>query len=179
LTLWYCGTNIPKYGGNVAGILNLSESVLIALHSLILIAQRSPEPVRTKEIAEITGASENTTAKVMQRLSRAGFIASTRGPAGGFRLDKDPAGISFLQIFEAMEGKLVEEKCLFHCSTCLFGTCIFGDFLHRMTGEFRERLTEKTLAAYVQTGTSGDRKQGPVLSRSDSVDGKNPGTNDW
>jgi Rrf2 family transcriptional regulator, nitric oxide-sensitive transcriptional repressor len=131
-------------------IVNLSESVLIALHSLILLMKQHPKPVSTKSIAGATGASENTISKVMQRLVKDNFIESTRGPAGGFILLKTPDKISFMDIFESIEGKLETSGCPFNSNHCTFGTCIFDNYLNKISAEVKEFFIHKTLAEYVE-----------------------------
>ncbi|MBN2442419.1 MAG: Rrf2 family transcriptional regulator [Spirochaetales bacterium] len=130
-------------------IVNLSESVLIALHSLIIIAKKTPELISSKDLSKMTHASENTIAKVMQRLSKALIIKSSRGPAGGFTLAKPPEMISLLSIFEILEGKIDEKTCPFHCTSCLFGECIFGTMIDDMIITFKETLKKKTLDNFI------------------------------
>ena len=127
-------------------IINLSESVLIALHGLIIIAQQAPDLVRANEISKVTRSSKNTIAKVMQQLSKAELVHSTRGLSGGFSLSKDPDTISLLHIYEVIEGQLVMNKCPFKCKTCIFGECIFGGLIDKMTSDFKEELNKKTIA---------------------------------
>jgi len=86
-------------------IVSLSEAASIALHGIILIA-RSENNLNVIKIAEETGNSKHHVAKVMQRLVKDGYIESQRGPSGGFVLKKDPKDISFLEIYETIEGKI-------------------------------------------------------------------------
>ena len=44
-------------------------------------------------------------------LVKAGLVRSIRGAGGGFALVKDPAQISVLEIIEAIEGKIVFQRC--------------------------------------------------------------------
>ena len=110
----------------MARIINFSESVLIAMHSLFLIANKAPEVINTKKIAKLTGASENTVAKVMQRIVKEKYVKSIRGPQGGFKLSKSPEKINFLDIYEAIEGKLETTECFFDSDNCPFNRCLFG-----------------------------------------------------
>jgi len=89
-------------------ILNLSENEVLHL----------------KEIANITGASENHLSKVFQRLSKHGFVKSIWGPKGGYYLAKPPDEITLLDIFETIEGKLEIKGCPFERVKCPFSSCI-------------------------------------------------------
>src|SRR5208282_3070426 len=51
-------------------------------------------------------------AKILQELARDGFLHSSKGPRGGFRL-RQPAGeISMLQIIEAVDGTGRYGRCI-------------------------------------------------------------------
>ena len=95
----------------MARIVNLTESVLIAIHSLILISQRAPSILSANDLAKKSGASANTIAKVLQRLAKDKFLRSSRGPHGD---------ISFLDIYEAVEGRLDINNCPFNKKNALF-----------------------------------------------------------
>jgi len=131
-------------------IINLSESLLIAIHSLVIILKQSPKPVSTKSIGDATGASENTISKVMQRLVKENFIQSTRGPAGGFVLARTPDQITFMDIFEAIEGKMEAEGCPFNSKNCTFGKCLFENYLNKISNEVKEFFKNKTLLEYLE-----------------------------
>ena len=70
-------------------ILRLSEAASIAVHGMILVA-RSDKLVNVNTIAELTSSSRHHVAKVFQRLVKENFIASNRGPSGGFSLKMKP-----------------------------------------------------------------------------------------
>lgn len=130
-------------------IVSLSESALIALHSLAMVARNTPNPMRIKRIAEAISGSENTIAKVMQRLVKAGFLVSSRGPAGGFALAVPAEDVSLLEIYECIEGPLRTDGCSFDKKTCVFGDCIFGNFMDDIAQDFKKKFSEKKLADYV------------------------------
>jgi len=132
----------------MARIVNLSESVLIAIHSLILISQKAPSVLSANDLAKKSGASENTIAKVLQRLTKENYLKSSRGPQGGFTLVKDARDISLLDIYEAVEGKLDLTSCPFNKLKCTFSSCIFGDVVTGITRDFKEYLKSKTIAQY-------------------------------
>jgi Rrf2 family protein len=133
----------------VAKIVNLSESSLIAMHSLALIAKQAPQPLSVKEIAAELEASQNTAAKVMQRLVKAGFVQSIRGPSGGFILTRDPGRINLLQIYQAIEGELDGDSCPFNKKDCVFGECLFGTFMNDISKEFAAMFSKRTLSDYI------------------------------
>jgi Rrf2 family protein len=82
----------------------------------------------------------------MQRLVKEGFLSSNRGPSGGFKLSIEPAGITLLQIYEAIEGQVKVISCPHEKQVCPFGKCILGTVVSRMTQTFRDHLSTQTLA---------------------------------
>ncbi len=129
-------------------IVSISEAASIALHGIILVA-KSPEAVNVIQIAESTGASKHHVAKIMQRLAKNGFLTSQRGPAGGFRLKKPPKTISFLDIYETIEGAIEITTCPLDKPICPFDKCLMNNVTNKMTLEFREHLKAQTIEKYI------------------------------
>ncbi len=130
-------------------IVNISEAVSIALHGMVIIAQSSEQQVNVNVIAERAGSSKFHVAKVMQKLAKDGFLGSHRGPSGGFFLIKSPLEIKLIDIYEAIEGKLIVSQCPINRPICPFDTCIFGNVTTKMVKQFKEFIEKKTLADYI------------------------------
>jgi len=133
----------------MAKIVNITEAVSIALHSMVLVAKAKGKQMNATIIADVTGSSRYHVSKILQKLVRDGFLTSQRGPAGGFELVKKPEEITLLEIFEAIEGKIVVSKCPLN-KACPFGECIFEDLTMRMTRQFRDYLNDHSLAHYAE-----------------------------
>ena len=129
-------------------IVQLSEAVSLGLHSMILIA-RSPKLINVNKLAEATGASKNHLAKVLQRLVKANYLSSARGPTGGFILNKKPGEITILDIFESIEGKLDVDCCPLSRPICPFNECLVGTIVKKTSDEFVKYFSEKTLKDYL------------------------------
>lgn len=132
----------------MSGIVALTEAASIGLHSMVLIA-RSRDVVNVAKIAEFIGSSRHHVAKVMQRLSKRGFVSSSRGPSGGFVLKMLPENVSLLDIYEAVEGPMVVQSCPMDRDICPFGECLLGDLSLRMSREVKEFLEGHTLKDYL------------------------------
>lgn len=130
-------------------IVQLSEAASIGLHGMVLIAQ-SKEMLNVTKIAELTGASRNHLAKVMQRLVKAGFLKSSRGPAGGFLLKKQPSEITILNIYEAIEGIIETEGCPMNQPICPFNKCLLGNIIHEVSENIRDNFHKMTLQDYLE-----------------------------
>lgn len=129
-------------------IVQLSEASTIGLHSMVLIA-RSKDIINVNKIAELTGASKNHLAKVMQRLVKAGFLKSTRGPTGGFVLKKLPSEITILNIYEAIEGVIETEGCPLDQPICPFDKCLLGNIIRETSENIRDNFKNVTLQEYM------------------------------
>lgn len=66
-------------------------------------------------------AIETSTAylpQVLKPLVSAGWIASTPGPGGGYRLNASLEDISVLDVIERVEGKTREDRCVLRGTPC-------------------------------------------------------------
>jgi len=132
----------------MSNILHFSEASSLALHAIIHMAARHGELVPSRDIAEALAASEAHLQKVLQRLVKVGILASTRGPRGGFKLDRPLERITLLDVYEAVEGPLPVSACLFARPKCDGARCLFGNFVKDTTSRIREYLAGTNLGAY-------------------------------
>lgn len=133
----------------MAKVFTLSEAASIALHGVILIAQEKGG-LNVLKIAERTDTSKHHVAKVMQRLVKAGYLTSQRGPSGGFVLKKNPKDIDFLDIYEIIEGPIEVGECPMDKQICPFDKCIMNNVTSKMTLDFKEYLKSQTIDKYLQ-----------------------------
>ena len=61
-------------------------------------------PVQAREIAAFGGIPPKFLDQVMHDLRQAGLVIGRRGKGGGYLLARDPAAITFADVFEAIEG---------------------------------------------------------------------------
>jgi len=127
-------------------ILKISEAASLAFHTMALLAAEPGELFSTRQIAEIMEVSENHLAKVLQRLTREGFVTPVRGPLGGFRIGRKPEEITLQEIYESIEGPMVMPECLLsgkrHCN----GRCVLGDLLSRVDTMIHDYLGKTRLS---------------------------------
>ncbi len=116
-------------------LINISEGTSLALHGLALIARKAPLRLTVKSLAEELTASQAHLAKVFQKLSKAGIVNSVRGPAGGVELNKPAEEISFLDVYEILEGRIIKADCPLGKISCVFETCIFNTELKRISSD--------------------------------------------
>lgn len=89
-----------------------SDGVEWAIHCCAMLASLSPESRLSKtKLAEFFELPEHYLAKIMQQLSLADLVISTRGAQGGYRLSKPAKEISVLDIVQAIDGKSPFFRC--------------------------------------------------------------------
>ncbi len=126
--------------------LKISEAASLAMHSAGLLAAQPGKSLSTKEIAFIFQVSEAHLSKVLQRLVKAGFLESVRGPKGGFSMAKDPGGITLLEVYEVTEGPIEPSDCLFGLPLCNGADCVLGRVLTDANEKLWKYLSDTTLA---------------------------------
>lgn len=135
----------------MSSVFNLSEASSIAIHSMVMVASCEGR-TNVNKIAEKLNFSKHHVAKVMQRLVKVGILDSNRGPSGGFGLAKPASEINLLEIYEAIEGKMISYDCPLGYDECAFEKCILGTIAHDMNRNFKNYLVEHNLQFYVENG---------------------------
>lgn len=135
--------------------MQLTRAADYGVRALVYLAGRPPESrVGVAELARAAEAPEAFLTKVLQRLVAAGFVASHRGPAGGFQLNTPAAAISLLNVVEAIEGPVQLNLCTGVCDRG--PACAREDWcpVHRVwqhaQAKVREILDASTLEALAQ-----------------------------
>lgn len=120
---------------------------------LIHLARRAPgEIAMIEEVSQAEKIPKSFLAKIFQHLVRAGLVRSVRGAGGGFVLAKAPSEITVLQIIEAIEGKIVIQRCLQpdepQCEH--FGGCALCGLFEQAQDGVKEIFTRTTLLDLMQ-----------------------------
>ena len=133
----------------MSSIVKFSEAASIAIHGMILVA-KSDKYLNVIKISDVIGASRHHVAKIMQRLTKDGFIKSMRGPTGGFVLTKKPEEISFLALYESIEGKITDEECEPHRKEILGKKkSILETIVPKMTKDFITYMEKQHISDYI------------------------------
>jgi Rrf2 family protein len=105
-------------GPSMKGVfMKFSRSVGYGLLSTAYIAQHGKELTTGQEISEHYNIPVEYLLKILQQLVHAGILRSKRGPRGGFVLAGSPENVTFLQIFEAIEGPAQMDLCISNHTT--------------------------------------------------------------
>jgi Rrf2 family protein len=141
--------------------MRMSEGVEWALHSCLVLAWLADEaPLSTATLAAAFDLPPTYLNKQLQPLAKVGILTSTPGARGGFRLARDPARITLLDVVVAIEGK--DEA--FHCQEIRqdgamasvpraeFRTeCVIALAMRKADTAWRRALADQTLADIQRT----------------------------
>lgn len=130
-------------------ILKISDAASIALHALVVLAKNHDKLISVKEIATSLDISANHLSKVMQRLTKAGYIESIKGFNGGFKLLVEPQKITFLEIYELFDGKLQDTNCLLSHKRCKDG-CVMGDLVSSITKQVKQKFEDVRVSDFLK-----------------------------
>ncbi|MGA2751497.1 MAG: Rrf2 family transcriptional regulator [Verrucomicrobiota bacterium] len=114
---------------------------------LIHLAQRQPgQRTMIDEVSRQARVPKSFLAKIFQHLAKAGLVRSLRGSGGGFALARNAADISVLEIIEAVEGKIVFQRCKLNKPDCEHvGGCALCGLFERAQNGIKDVLTRTTL----------------------------------
>ncbi|MFW5732391.1 MAG: RrF2 family transcriptional regulator [Planctomycetota bacterium] len=94
------------------GMLSITKKAGYGLVAMTHLATLEDGQVASaREIAELFGVPSSLLMNVLKELSAAGFVQSTRGARGGYRLSHDPTEISMADIVIALEGPIRFADC--------------------------------------------------------------------
>jgi Rrf2 family protein len=89
-----------------------SQATNYALHTMLyFMALPLGKNVGVQQLAELQEISPTYLSKILTKLVKAGMIESTPGINGGYKLTKNKADVSFLEVIQAIEGT----ASLFNC----------------------------------------------------------------
>ncbi|MCG8586861.1 MAG: Rrf2 family transcriptional regulator [Pirellulales bacterium] len=90
--------------------MKISAKVEYASIAMLELASRygSDQPVRIRDIADRHGIPSRFLVQILLQLKGAGYVASTRGAAGGYRLVKKPAKVTLGEVMSVIDGSDTE-----------------------------------------------------------------------
>ncbi len=106
--------------------------------------------VTIAQVAERMALPKTFTPQILGLLARAEIAESKAGRGGGYRLARSAKRISMLEIVEAAEGSLVNERCTMRGGPCRWeDRCAVHDTWMKAAEALRRSLARTTLAQVV------------------------------
>ena len=133
----------------------ISQACKYGIRAVLYLAQHDPGPLLSRDIAKALTIPEHFLAKILQDLSKAKLLHSSKGRGGGFRLARPARDIKLLEIVQAIDGQHFGEECVLGLPACS-GTSpcalhsrwafIKRDILQMMTAQSIEGLAHERLS---------------------------------
>jgi Rrf2 family transcriptional regulator, nitric oxide-sensitive transcriptional repressor len=121
-----------------------------ALRILVYAAARPDQRCLTADVASAYGISRHHVVKVVNGLQHLGYIETTRGRAGGFRLAQEPEHIRVGDVVRRTESGMLVECFDRHTNTCpLSHACGLKGALAEAFGAFLAVLDHYSIADMV------------------------------
>ncbi|MBI2180610.1 MAG: Rrf2 family transcriptional regulator [Deltaproteobacteria bacterium] len=99
--------------------MKLGRQSLYAIDGLlVLAAQPFGKVMLLRDIARSRRVPESFLAKIFQKLTREGLVVSSRGAIRGYALARKPNDIKAKEIFLAVEGANLFDRCIFWSDRC-------------------------------------------------------------
>ncbi len=97
-----------------------TKSTKYAIRAIIFIASRCEEGVNCsiKDIARDLEIPYHFLTKILQRLTEAGILISTKGTNGGVRLNINPGQIYLMDIVKAVDAEYSTDECVLGFPQC-------------------------------------------------------------
>jgi Rrf2 family protein len=117
---------------------------LIAMKHLAEHAQQGA--CSAKDVADSYGIPQQALAKILQRLAKAGLLASTQGINGGYTLARQAHKISAFEVIRAIEGPLFITSCVTVRGQCgQTNRCTVREPLRKVSQSIEEVLSRITI----------------------------------
>ena len=133
--------------------MSVSQTAEYALRAVVWLAQNPGEPQTTQQLAEGTQVSVSYLPKVLQPLGRAGILTSQRGINGGYSLDRDPEGLTVLEIISCVDPITRIHRCPLKLATHTGGLCPLHKMLDDSIADTERRFAETTIADLLRRDT--------------------------
>ena len=128
--------------------MQLTRAADYAVSIMIRLAGLPPGTrIQASALADAAGVPETFLAKVLQSLTRAGLLASRRGPEGGFEMLPASPSATIFDVITAVDGPLHLNLCLANGDACQHhGWCPAHDVWAEAQEAMIRVLKSKTLA---------------------------------
>ncbi len=84
----------------------ISSTAEYALRAAVYLAMHHGEARTSSDIAEATAVPIGYLSKIMQMLGKRGLVSGQRGLGGGFKLSRNPADISVMDVLRAVDSPI-------------------------------------------------------------------------
>jgi len=133
--------------------MNFSKTTEYALRIMSFMAMEEKRLYSANDIYENLKIPFRYLRKLLTNLSKRGLLISVQGKRGGYKIAKNLADISLLDIIRVVGDDKLDNQCFFGFSNCAFTKkCSMHDKWAAVRESVKEVLTVTTLAEIKETG---------------------------
>lgn len=125
-----------------------SKTAQYSLQALLFVAanHQDGKNLLVRDIARELQLPASFLSKILQTLSRFGFLTSVKGPRGGFAISEKGANASVFDVIAVIDGPMDFESCLSGFSPCSDeNACPFHATWKRIRSEIQELVTTRSI----------------------------------
>ncbi|MCZ7557242.1 MAG: Rrf2 family transcriptional regulator [Bacteroidia bacterium] len=124
-----------------------SKTAQYSIQSMLFIAANSSEQnILVRDVARELGLPSSFLSKILQTLSRYGFLNSVKGPKGGFSLSEKGANSTIAELVAVVDGPMNFDMCLAGFTPCSEeNACPFHHEWKRIREEIRELVNSRDI----------------------------------
>ena len=128
-------------------MLQISRKGDYAIRGMVYLASQPPDKISLLgDIAAEMEIPQTFLSKIFQQFNKFGLVKSYRGAGGGFQLGRPAGKITLLEIVEAVEGKIVPNRCIMAEGVCRRDvTCTVHPIWKDVQKNMRNILSKVTL----------------------------------
>jgi Rrf2 family transcriptional regulator, nitric oxide-sensitive transcriptional repressor len=131
----------------------ISITAEYALRAVVVLA-KAKEPMKTKDVAEVSQVPREYLAKIVQLLAKGDIIDSKKGRGGGISLARDLKNISLFDVIRVVDPFRHYETCPFKIKEHKGGLCPLHHHLESMIQDTETAFKKTTLDTLVDLSES-------------------------
>jgi len=134
----------------------LNKNTDYAVRALVYLASKREKVVPASQLAKVERIPKPFLRRILQTLSQKRIVASLRGKAGGFYLNREPSQITLLAIFQVFQGEMKMGRCIFRKSYCRnYRQCVLRKKLEEIEKITTASLSNITIASLLEFARRG------------------------
>jgi len=130
-----------------------SKTAQYSIQSMLFIAaNQTGSNILVRDIAKELDLPASFLSKILQSLSRYGFLHSVKGPRGGFSLSEKGAASTIQQLVEVIDGPMDFDMCIAGFEPCNDGNaCPMHNEWKRIREEIRTMVGKRSISKLAQS----------------------------
>lgn len=128
-----------------------SNATNYALHTMVCLAVvPTGKTIGVRPLAEAQRVSSTYLSKILTKLVKAGFVESTPGVNGGYRLLKSVKNISFFDVIQAVEGSASLFTCHLDNDFHLNNACLIQKVMEKAEKKMNNYLQKQNISDLIK-----------------------------